>query len=317
MDQRNILVAVDGSEQSFEIVRYVGQLLPSGRTKFTILHIQDQIPESYWDLEDNPKVHNKVVGIRIWESHQTKMMEDFMEKARQSLKDMGHPGDAVSTQIRKRQVGVARDIVAEVKNGYQALVVGRQGLSKLKDLIMGSIANKLVNRLVNVPLWVVGGAPSPEKILVTTGGSERIMRNFNYVIDIFGAKHPDILVFHAIRGLKSFNSYTGPSLGTEDADWLKDVNAEFLKSKTEIEAAVQKGILDMESRGADKTRIKTKIVLEVQSRAEAIVDEAKNNGYGTIVTGRKSLSKLEELFVGRVSSKIIQMAKEQAVWVVN
>jgi hypothetical protein len=46
------------------------------------------------------------------------------------------------------------------------------------------------------------------------------------------------------------------------------------------------------------------------------MEEATKGGYGTIVVGRRGVSKVYEFLMGRVSNKVIQMAKDQAVWVV-
>ncbi|MEZ4548914.1 MAG: universal stress protein [Desulfobacterales bacterium] len=41
------------------------------------------------------------------------------------------------------------------------------------------------------------------------------------------------------------------------------------------------------------------------SRAGAIIREATDNGFGAIVVGRRGISKVEEFFLGRVSTKVI------------
>ena len=73
----------------------------------------------------------------------------------------------------------------------------------------------------------------------------------------------------------------------------------------------------MENVGIEGDRISTKIVTGVSSRAKAVVEEAKNGGYSTIVVGRRGLSRVEEFFMGRVSKKVMQLAQEMAVWVVS
>jgi nucleotide-binding universal stress UspA family protein len=69
--------------------------------------------------------------------------------------------------------------------------------------------------------------------------------------------------------------------------------------------------------GVKGDQVSTKVVTGVASRAKAIVEEARKGGYGTIVMGRRGLSRLEEFYMGRVSNKVLQLAKEMAVWVVN
>jgi nucleotide-binding universal stress UspA family protein len=59
------------------------------------------------------------------------------------------------------------------------------------------------------------------------------------------------------------------------------------------------------------------LTLNAPSRAFAVVEEAQAGGYGTIVVGRRGISKVEEFLLGRVSSKVVGQAAQAAVWVVN
>ena len=54
----------------------------------------------------------------------------------------------------------------------------------------------------------------------------------------------------------------------------------------------------------------------VRSRSEAIVKEAADGGFGTIVVGRRGLSKVEAFFMGRVGHEVVYGGKMFSVWVV-
>jgi len=69
--------------------------------------------------------------------------------------------------------------------------------------------------------------------------------------------------------------------------------------------------------GFKKDRISTKIIAGVLSRAAAIVKEARQENYDTIVLGRRGLSQVRTFFIGRVTNKVIHMARERTVWVVR
>nr|WP_300155376.1 universal stress protein [Solidesulfovibrio sp.] len=62
-------------------------------------------------------------------------------------------------------------------------------------------------------------------------------------------------------------------------------------------------------RESQECSIGTSIALEILRLAE-------EGGYGTVVVGRRGVSKQEEFLFGSVSTKIIQAAKGLAVWVV-
>lgn len=53
------------------------------------------------------------------------------------------------------------------------------------------------------------------------------------------------------------------------------------------------------------------------SIARHILDEQKSGGFGTIVVGRRGVSKAEEFLFGSVSNKIVHYAEDCTVWVVQ
>jgi len=317
-EKRRLLIAVDGSEQSFEAVRYASQVLPPGKMKVVLLHVQSKIPESFWDIEKDPTFRHRLAPVAAWAMQQEKAMKEFMERSRQLLLDQGVPREAVDVKIQDREVGIARDIAREAQGDYDAVVVGRWGVSKIKDLVWGSIANKLVEHLVQSPLWVVGGSPQPGKYLVAMDGSDEAMRAVDYVGAMLAGRDCTVTLFHVLRGFEfltlGFGEVFVPSpevLGGEE------IKAEFQRAEEAMKEVCNQAIDRLEQAGLKRDQIRTKIVTGAASRAKAIVEESKNEGYGTIVVGRRGLSRVEEFFMGRVSSKVIQLAKEMTVWVVG
>jgi nucleotide-binding universal stress UspA family protein len=67
----------------------------------------------------------------------------------------------------------------------------------------------------------------------------------------------------------------------------------------------------------NRNQINIRTVTGAHSRAAVIITEALEGGYGTIVVGRRGLTNVEEFIMGRVSNKVIHMAREMAVWVVS
>jgi hypothetical protein len=48
-----------------------------------------------------------------------------------------------------------------------------------------------------------------------------------------------------------------------------------------------------------------------------VLNEADRGGFGTIVMGRRGLSKVTEYAMGRVCIKVLLMARREAVWIVS
>jgi nucleotide-binding universal stress UspA family protein len=317
-EKRRLLIALDGSEQSFEAVRYASQVLPPGKMKVVLFHVQSKIPESFWDIEKDPSFRHRLAPVAAWAMQQEKAMEEFMERSRQLLVDQGVPREAVDVKIKDREVGIARDIAREAQKDYDAVVMGRWGMSKIKDLVWGSIANKVVGHLVQSPLWVVGGSPQPGKYLVAMDGSDEAMRAVDYAGTMLAGSDCTVTLFHVLRGLEFLSlGFEGAFVPSPEVLGGEEIKAEFQRAEEAIKTVCNQAIDRLEQAGLKGDQINTKIVSGAASRAKAIVEEAKNEGYGTIVVGRRGLSRVEEFFMGRVSSKVIQLAKEMAVWVVG
>ena len=88
-------------------------------------------------------------------------------------------------------------------------------------------------------------------------------------------------------------------------------------AKRQMDKAFEKGKGLLMKSGFESVQITTKIITGAHSRAGAITGEAKEGGYGTIVVGRRGLSTVPDFSMGRVSNKVIHMAKKQAFWVVS
>ena len=317
-EKRRLLIAVDGSEQSFEAVRYASQVLPPGKMKVVLFHVQSKIPESFWDIEKDPSFRHRLAPVAAWAMQQAKAMEEFMERSRKLFVGQGVPREAVDVKIMDREVGIARDITREGQKDYDAVVVGRWGMSKIKDLVWGSIANKVVGHLVQSPLWVVGGSPQPGKYLVALDGSDEAMRAVDYVGTMLAGSECAVTLFHVLRGFEFLSlGFEGAFVPTPEVLGGEELKAEFQRAEEAIKTVCNQAQDRLEQAGVKGAQINTKIVAGAASRAKAIVEEAKNQGYGTIVVGRRGLSRVEEFFMGRVSSKVMQLAKEMAVWVVG
>ncbi|MFP5211817.1 MAG: universal stress protein [Acidobacteriota bacterium] len=317
--EKKILVALDGSEQSCAAVRYLSKILPPGGTEVVLLNIMVKFPESFWDVEQPHAYQYKIINLEEWESQQRRALEDVMAQCYQVLVDNGIPEDQVTLRVQNRQAGIAQDIINESQMGYDAVIVGRKGLSELKDLVLGSVAQRLVQKLHHVPVWVVGGAPATNRLLICLDSSEGAMGAVDYVAEMVEpSRAADIILFHAFRGHGILSGLLGTTyLNSRDAKELELVERELKDEWKRIEPVLHEAKGRLVEAGFDAERITFSIAKGVKSRSGAIIEEAKREECGTIVVGRRGLSRVQEFFMGRVSSKVIQMAKEQAVWVIN
>ena len=180
--ERKILAAIDGSEQSINAVRYISRIFPVDNTKVDLLHIRMDLPESFLDFSIDPALTPGISSISSWSNRMTDKINAFMSEAKKILTDAGFLSELVNIKIQPKEAGFARDILKKSKTGYNLVVIGRTGVGKIKDLVMGSITIKLIGRTPHIPVVTVGGNPDSKKILIGFDGSDSAMKAISCIV---------------------------------------------------------------------------------------------------------------------------------------
>lgn len=313
-NRKKILVALDGSGHAFDTVRYLSQVLAPDRVELVLFSVLTKKPERFWDTEENRPLIHEPSFTDGWEIQQEKAIQEFMKNARQLLMDRSFPVDTVTIKIQKRKLGVARDIIHEAQHGYDAVVAGRQGMNPITRLVIGSISSKLIGSLTHIPLWLVGNSTQVKKMLIALDTSEVAMRVVEHLGSMVGGANLELTLFHVIR---SFDVRL-PGQNEKYFEFVdKDVLTEKSNEELNVRMVFEKASKILEKAGFNQDQITTKIIHGMATRSGSIVAQAINGGYGTIVLGRRGHSRIGEFYMGRVTNKVIQLAKKMAVWVVS
>ena len=296
-DQRSekILVALDQSTPSLEAVRYIAGVPAFRNREVVLLHVFTAVPSHFWDLGSHPGFTKHVSEVRAWDFQNKRQAEEFVGEAKGLLMAAKFPESAVRSIIQNREDGTAADIMREARQGYVAVALGRKSMSPLRNIIMGSVAAKLVERLTEVPLFLVGKAVNTKKFLIAFDGSENSIRLVDYVGLTIG-KECNVTLLHVIRG--------------SEADHVKEAEAFVCPLLEQAKAR----LLEY---GMGSDHVAISLIKGASSRAGTIVSEARSRRHGTIVVGRRGLSKVQEFFMGSVSNKVVQMARGMTVWIIN
>jgi nucleotide-binding universal stress UspA family protein len=66
-----------------------------------------------------------------------------MQRAKKVLLAAGFNDKNIEIKMENKNRGVARDILTEAEKGYHMIVIGRRGISGLKEFFLGSISQKV------------------------------------------------------------------------------------------------------------------------------------------------------------------------------
>ncbi len=303
-----ILVPIDGSDRAINTVKYIARNEPFHRMRIVLFHVFSSVPESYWDLEDSAASRAVAKQARAWELSQKKLVKDHMQRAKGLLEKSGIPTASIETKIQNRKKGIARDIIQEAQNGYSAVVTRRRGTTALRNMVLGSVAAKLVAKIVFIPLILVGKKAPGNKILIGFDGSQDAMKAVDFVGSVLAGFEYEVVLLHVIRGSE---------LRLPEMASLPPSKTITKAAKEEMTSSFYLATKKLINAGFKSRSISTKMIIGKSSRAKAISDEARQCGFGTIVMGRKGRSRVREFFIGRVTNKVIHLARDRSVWIIR
>ncbi len=290
--KQKILVAVDGSEQALNAVRYVAAIMDPPSTIVVLLNIENETPSWIKEVENNPLYQSKTIDIRHWSLNRKKIIRQFFDDAKLILSDAGFPQDNIRPVIHLKKVGIASDILEESKNGYSAVVMGRSGISKIKDLLFDSFAQNLIGKIKNIPLIIVGGKKFSRNIMIAYDPAVWTQKNVNCVGSLLKSSACKFRICHAVRS--------------------ETINHERISHSMEEARNM------LQRFGKPESCVTSEVISIKKGPAVDIIEAALKENFDTIVVGRRGfLSYYEEQFVGRFSKKILRKSNEMAVWILS
>jgi nucleotide-binding universal stress UspA family protein len=304
----SLLVALDGSERSLNTVAYLCQVEAFRGAAIRLFHVLSGVPDAYWDLVKEPASIKPSAEILAWANQERDRMAQHLGRCRGMLLAAGAEPDRVQTILHERRQGIARDILAEARQGYDAVVIRRRGMSTLVGLTLGSVAQKLLHHLDALPIVLAGRRAHNQRVLIAYDGSEAADRAVDLAGRVLGGTDTTVALVHVLRSGPMF----AMDAGAEElmAAWAAEAAAVI---QTQMEKACRR----LEAAGLRGKAVRGHVVQNAASRAGAVVEMAARENFGTIVVGRRGLSRVQEFTLGRVGNKIIHLGREHTVWVVN
>jgi len=310
--QKKILVAVDGSPYSTHSLRYLGQLF-------------QQLPEIHFHLLSLVPASSLGTAARDWLSEAELLntvnpatrnllsaQKKYMLQATDTLKRLGIAEEQIHTSVRLSQHSVAQEIIREARQGkYDALLIGRRGIGKLEEIIMGSVSATILDKCHDVPLWIIDGQVDSRKFLVPVDGSSHSLKAIDHLAFIL-ADNPfaEVTLFYSKALLGS-----RPAIEPKDfyAVWGEAWCEEHLRREDSLFHAPRQILIDGGFPAERIFRLETSMGFDPsrQILRQALIDD-----FGTIVMGRRGEEVNKGIFRG-VSDRVLLMAEEVAIWIVG
>jgi len=309
---KKILIAVDGSPYSTHSLRYLGQLfqhLPNIH-----FHLLSIVPASNTGSAAQDWLSEAELLNTVSQATRTLLttQKKYMLQATDTLKRLGIAEEQIHTSVRLSLRSVALDIIQEARQGkYDALLIGRRGIGKLEEMIMGSVSASILEKCHDVPLWIIDGQVNSCKFLVPVDGTSHSLKAIDHLAFIL-ADNPcaEVTLFYSKALLGSH-----PKIEPKDfyAIWGEEWCEAHLRRPDSLFHAPKQLLIDS---GFPAERIFWLETFMGIDPSRQILRQALIDDFGTIVMGRRGETVSKGIFRG-VSDRVLLMAEGVAIWIIG
>ncbi len=309
--QKKILVAVDCSPHTVNTVNYLSSLfagmagvcfelatlVKSGQNELTASW---QGPEGSIDRL-SAKARSECDQARV-----------CLERTAGRMQRAGIAPERISISVVPCTGEIAAALAAYAEKGmYDAVAVGRRGLGKLEEIMLGSVSTGLLDRCHSVPIWIIDGEVDSNRFLLPVDGSFHSLMAADHLGHII-ADHPkaEVTLFHSSS---MFASEPDPAPVELHRVFGRQWCEEHLGRPDSLFHGPRQVLVD---HGFPRDRIKWLHTFRGIEPSRQIIRQALIDEYGTIVMGRRGGNIGKGLFRG-VSDRVLYMAEKVAVWVVG
>ena len=140
---KKILVAVDDSENAGRAVNFLADNFVRDLqiTLFSVCPDTASLCEM-----DSPALipyfKSRQSDFCVLEDEKKKLVQEALDGAREELMEKGFSPENIEVKLLTKKEGVARDIVSEALLGYDLIIMGRRGVSAVKEFFLGAFPKK-------------------------------------------------------------------------------------------------------------------------------------------------------------------------------
>lgn len=310
---RRILVAIDGSIYSTNTVHYLTTLFADDARLHVDLATIVTAPYSAELQEAVTGREPSVAALSTEGMKKYRKASHCLDTAAGALVRAGFAAERVTKGISITADGIAQALLQRARTGsYDALVVGRRGMGRLEEMVMGSVSSYLLEHCHDIPIWLVDGRVDASTFLVPVDLSPHTMAAIDHLgFMLAGNKHGEITLFHSEALLKT-GARPHPAgafhqlLGEE---WC----ARNLHLEDSHFSGAEKILI---SHGVDPAKIHRLHSERGIHPSREIIRQALKDDFGTIVMGRRGKPD-DKGMLGGISDRVIYMAEQVALWIVG
>ncbi len=284
---RHILLTISDEYSAMQAVRFTaGFFANTEHLHLTLLYVASNPKAGLTESE----IIQDYGNLNRREAQTKSLAQAALDKAADLLVAKHFPRLNIHQKISFKQLGTANDIIQEGITGmYDAIALGRRGLSRLEEMIDDSVSRQVFTTPMDIPLWICRGHEKPAPhVLLCTDGSPASLRCADHV-GFMLKDEPD----HEIT-LLHIRAHASAAVPAE---------------------AIAGARRMLEENGIAPGRIRQMIV-EGTNTNDTILRVSREGGYGVLATGRTGRGETRSLhLLGSVSMYLLKHLESTTMWI--
>ena len=153
---QKILIAIDDSENAQRAVQFVAKSFSTDNQVTLLSVVLDTAALCKMDSPElTPIFKSQQASFCVLEDKKRELVNAALTKAKGTLLAAGFSANRIVAKIEDKKHGVARDILAESAKGYDLIIIGRRGISGIKEFFLGSTSQKVFNGAKDISVLIV------------------------------------------------------------------------------------------------------------------------------------------------------------------
>jgi len=285
--EKHFLITATEQKSGNDGVKFFGHFFENKKAIKATLFYTASRPPAQWEKERT--VESERQREKLERGYKDKGQK-ALDAARKILEDKGFISDQIISKVQSRKLSRAEDIIHEGSKGnYDAIVLGRRGLSWLEEAFDESVSKGILEKKYDFPLWLCRLPDLKRKnVLVCLDGSDPAFRI---------ADHVGFVLQHE----------------TKHRIKLLSVKKDLSEPKTEV--IFNKAKKQLLKNNFPENRIDTKEI-EGSDPAKIILQEAESGRYAAVAAGWTGAGKgtLQRMIYGSNCHKLLGELKHAALW---
>jgi len=288
--EKHLLVAVSEDKRALYGARFVGHFFSNKEgMKITLFYTTPKPPQ----LWENERSHETVAQQQEQARQYEKKGRRALESGRAELRAHGFKDEQLESKLLARRYSKVMDIVQEAHMGlYDAVVLGRRGLSWIEEAFEESVTKGILEQEFTFPIWMCRQHDLERRnVLVCVDGSDESLR----IVDHVGFMLRD----------EPGHDVTLLMVDTGKSAEGREPEAVLAKSRDTLLA-----------NGVPEERVRN-LVLKGSNVIKTIKKEAEEGRYAVVAVGRTGAGQglLQKIFMGSVSWGLFRELEGLTLWV--